>query len=149
MPPLFNLIYDQDGEESEPELKLTHHCGESVSGLEGGIVGYQGYEEVVAATYTGKVLLEYNWSIGLLLVLLKMRCKKNRKSCMYPIFLEMIKTNQIYTFYNPTISKKHWTFFYKIIFYLGFWPDNPFRGKFCTFNKDCNYYLKALITNKF
>ena len=46
--------YD-DGEDLEPTLKTTHNCGESVTGLEGGVVGQQGYEEVVAATYTGKV----------------------------------------------------------------------------------------------
>ena len=46
--------YD-DGEDVEPTLKTTHNCGESITGLEGGVVGQQGYEEVVAATYTGKV----------------------------------------------------------------------------------------------
>lgn len=45
----------EDGEESEPVIKLTHSCGESVTSVEGGVVGNQGYEEVVAATYTGKV----------------------------------------------------------------------------------------------
>jgi Bardet-Biedl syndrome 7 protein len=46
--------YD-DGDEVEPTLRTTHNCGESITGLEGGVVGQQGYEEVVVATYTGKV----------------------------------------------------------------------------------------------
>jgi hypothetical protein len=72
----------QDGEDVEPVLKLTHSCGEGVSSAEGGVVGnqvtkqrrrlpiaafhilhvkkycsriFQGYEEIVVATYTGKV----------------------------------------------------------------------------------------------
>ena len=46
--------YD-DGEEVEPTHKLTHNCGESVTSVEGGVVSHAGYEEVVAATYTGKL----------------------------------------------------------------------------------------------
>jgi hypothetical protein len=77
------LYLRQDGEDVEPVLKLTHSCGEGVSSAEGGVVGnqvtkqrrrlvfaalrilrvkkkvfthfFQGYEEIVVATYTGKV----------------------------------------------------------------------------------------------
>ena len=46
--------YD-DGEEVEPTHKLSHNCGESITSVEGGVVSHAGYEEVVAATYTGKL----------------------------------------------------------------------------------------------
>ena len=46
--------YD-DGEEVEPTHKFSHNCGESVTSVEGGVVSTAGYEEVVAATYTGKI----------------------------------------------------------------------------------------------
>lgn len=45
----------EDGEEVEPSLKYSSNCGESVTSVEGGVVSAPGYEEVVAATYTGKV----------------------------------------------------------------------------------------------
>jgi len=46
--------YD-DGEDAEPTLKMTHNCSESVTSIEGGVVSHQGYEEIVASTYTGKI----------------------------------------------------------------------------------------------
>ena len=46
----------EDGEEAEPVLKWSGSCGESVTSLEGGVVSHQGYQEIVAATYTGKVV---------------------------------------------------------------------------------------------
>ena len=45
----------EDGEEVEPSHKLTHSCGESVTSVEGGVASAPGYEEVVAATYTGNL----------------------------------------------------------------------------------------------
>ena len=45
----------EDGEEVEPTHKYSHNCGESVTSVEGGVVTQGGYEEVVVASYTGKV----------------------------------------------------------------------------------------------
>ena len=45
----------EDGEDAEPVLKWSGSCGESVTSLEGGVVSHQGYQEIAAATYTGKV----------------------------------------------------------------------------------------------
>ena len=56
----FNFLF-QDGDDAEPVLKLSHSCGESITAVEGGIVGTAGYEEVVAATYTGKVFRVPEW----------------------------------------------------------------------------------------
>ena len=65
--------YDE-GDDSEPVLKYSHvtfwsvfgfigiyfcafsvqNCGESISSVEGGVVGSAGYDEIIASTYTGK-----------------------------------------------------------------------------------------------
>eukprot|EP00095_Tigriopus_kingsejongensis_P011869 maker-scaffold180_size281610-snap-gene-0.36 protein:Tk11869 transcript:maker-scaffold180_size281610-snap-gene-0.36-mRNA-1 annotation:"bardet-biedl syndrome 7 protein homolog" len=51
--------YDDDiNEDSEPDLKFTHNCGESINSIEGGVVGNAGFEEIVATTYSG-------WCFGL------------------------------------------------------------------------------------
>ncbi len=70
--------YDE-GEESEPVLKFANvkftaylifvcpciaginvasfqNCGESVTSVEGGVVGTVGYEEIIATTYTGNIV---------------------------------------------------------------------------------------------
>ena len=54
------MLYNKDGDECEPILKFTHNAGESVTSTEGGVVGNQGYQEVVAATYSGKVIYYIN-----------------------------------------------------------------------------------------
>ncbi|XP_076069179.1 BBSome complex member BBS7-like isoform X2 [Oratosquilla oratoria] len=49
------LSYD-DGDESEPTLRFSTNCNESITSVQGGVVGNGGYDEIVASTYTGWVL---------------------------------------------------------------------------------------------
>ncbi|XP_042226350.1 Bardet-Biedl syndrome 7 protein homolog isoform X2 [Homarus americanus] len=43
----------EDGDESEPVLRFSMACSESVTSVQGGVVGNAGYDEIVASTYTG------------------------------------------------------------------------------------------------
>nr|XP_053649854.1 Bardet-Biedl syndrome 7 protein-like [Cherax quadricarinatus] len=43
----------EDGDESEPTLRFSMACSESVTSVQGAIVGNAGYDEIVASTYTG------------------------------------------------------------------------------------------------
>ncbi|XP_071527283.1 BBSome complex member BBS7-like isoform X2 [Panulirus ornatus] len=43
----------EDGDESEPTLRFSIACSESVTSVQGGVVGNAGYEEIIASTYTG------------------------------------------------------------------------------------------------
>ncbi|XP_066957827.1 Bardet-Biedl syndrome 7 protein homolog [Macrobrachium rosenbergii] len=45
----------EDGDESEPTLKFSLACNESVTSVQGAVVGNSGYDEIVASTYTGWV----------------------------------------------------------------------------------------------
>ncbi|KAJ9601052.1 hypothetical protein L9F63_000787 [Diploptera punctata] len=49
---------DDDGEDGYLSQRFTYACNESVTSICGGVVGNAGYEEVIAATYTG-------WIFGL------------------------------------------------------------------------------------
>ncbi|KAK8730285.1 hypothetical protein OTU49_008194 [Cherax quadricarinatus] len=42
----------EDGDESEPTLRFSMACSESVTSVQGAIVGNAGYDEIVASTYT-------------------------------------------------------------------------------------------------
>ncbi|PSN57277.1 hypothetical protein C0J52_02560 [Blattella germanica] len=46
---------DDGGEEGKLTQRFTYACNESITSIHGGVVGNSGYEEVVAATYTGFV----------------------------------------------------------------------------------------------
>ncbi|KAK4304694.1 hypothetical protein Pmani_023378 [Petrolisthes manimaculis] len=48
------LAYE-DGEEAPPTLRFSMSCSESVTAVQGAVVGNTGYDEVVASTYTGWV----------------------------------------------------------------------------------------------
>nr|XP_045592027.1 Bardet-Biedl syndrome 7 protein homolog isoform X1 [Procambarus clarkii]XP_045592028.1 Bardet-Biedl syndrome 7 protein homolog isoform X1 [Procambarus clarkii] len=43
----------EDGDESEPTLRFSMACSESVTSVQGAVVGNAGYDEIVASTYTG------------------------------------------------------------------------------------------------
>ncbi|KAJ4432478.1 hypothetical protein ANN_21097, partial [Periplaneta americana] len=49
---------DENGEEGVLSQRFIYSCNESVTSIQGGVVGNAGYEEVVASTYTG-------WIFGL------------------------------------------------------------------------------------
>ncbi|XP_069686041.1 BBSome complex member BBS7-like isoform X2 [Periplaneta americana] len=44
---------DENGEEGVLSQRFIYSCNESVTSIQGGVVGNAGYEEVVASTYTG------------------------------------------------------------------------------------------------
>ncbi|KAK7070006.1 Bardet-Biedl syndrome 7 protein, partial [Halocaridina rubra] len=43
----------EDGDESEPSLRFSLACNESVTAVQGAVVGNSGYDEILASTYTG------------------------------------------------------------------------------------------------
>lgn len=43
----------EDGDESEPTMRFSMACNESVTSVQGAVVGNTGYDEIVASTYTG------------------------------------------------------------------------------------------------
>ncbi|XP_047495998.1 Bardet-Biedl syndrome 7 protein homolog [Penaeus chinensis] len=45
----------EDGDESEPTLRFSTACNESITGVQGAVVGNAGYDEILASTYTGWV----------------------------------------------------------------------------------------------
>ncbi|XP_037790498.1 Bardet-Biedl syndrome 7 protein homolog [Penaeus monodon] len=45
----------EDGDESEPTLRFSTACSESITGIQGAVVGNAGYDEILASTYTGWV----------------------------------------------------------------------------------------------
>lgn len=42
----------EDGDESEPTLRFSTACNESITGIQGAVVGNAGYDEILASTYT-------------------------------------------------------------------------------------------------
>ena len=68
-----------EGDESEPVLKYSHNCGESVNSVEGGVVGSAGFDEIVASTYTG-------WVFGLTTENVESRSRMQRDSIGKPNF---------------------------------------------------------------
>ncbi|RXG57552.1 Bardet-Biedl syndrome 7 protein-like [Armadillidium vulgare] len=45
----------EDGDEAEPTLRFTQAISETVTAVQGGVVGNSGYDEVLASSYTGWV----------------------------------------------------------------------------------------------
>ncbi|XP_042887842.1 Bardet-Biedl syndrome 7 protein homolog isoform X1 [Penaeus japonicus] len=45
----------EDGDESEPTLRFSTACSESITGIQGAVVGNAGYDEILASSYTGWV----------------------------------------------------------------------------------------------
>ncbi|CAL4090214.1 unnamed protein product, partial [Meganyctiphanes norvegica] len=45
----------EDGDEAEPTLRFSTACNESITSIQGGIVGNAGYDEIIGSTYTGWV----------------------------------------------------------------------------------------------
>ncbi|XP_076319591.1 BBSome complex member BBS7-like isoform X4 [Tachypleus tridentatus] len=48
-------VYSCDEECDEPVLRYSFSCGESITSIQGGVVGNAGYDELLATTYTGVI----------------------------------------------------------------------------------------------